>query len=203
MNVRSLPRPGGRSARVQAAVHQATRELLDQRGRAALTVPLIAARAGVTPSTVYRRWGDLNELLADVALEQLRPETPPADTGSVEGDLQAWAEQYFEEMSSVGMAMVQDVLSARMGSETAPGCACAGITAGQIAAIVERGIARGQAVPSVEAVMDGVVAPVVYRLLFGPAPATPGLVRAWVAACMARATVQPPAQATPAQPAEA
>lgn len=203
MNVRSLPRPGGRSARVQAAVHQATRELLDQRGRAALTVPLIAARAGVTPSTIYRRWGDLNELLADVALEQLRPDTPPADTGSVEGDLQAWAEQYFEEMSSVGMAMVQDVLSARMGSEAAPGCACAGITAAQIEAIVERGITRGQAVPSVEAVMDGVVAPVVYRLLFGPAPATPGLVRAWVAACMARATVQPPAQATPAQPAEA
>ncbi|MFO6420719.1 TetR/AcrR family transcriptional regulator [Hylemonella sp. W303a] len=203
MNVRPLPRPGGRSARVQAAVHQATRELLDQRGRAALTVPLIAARAGVTPSTIYRRWGDLNELLADVALEQLRPDSPPADTGSVEGDLQAWAEQYFEEMSSVGMAMVQDVLSARMGSEDAPGCACAGITAGQIAAIVERGIARGQSVPSVEAVMDGVVAPIVYRLLFGPAPATPGLVREWVTTCMTRATLQPPAQSQPVQPAVA
>lgn len=203
MNVRSLPRPGGRSARVQAAVHQATRELLDQRGRAALTVPLIAARADVTPSTIYRRWGDLNELLADVALEQLRPDTPPADTGTVEGDLHAWAEQYFEEMSSVGRAMVQDVLSARMGSEAAPGCACAGITAGQITAIVERGIARGQAVPSVETVMDGVVAPIVYRLLFGPEPATQALVDDWVGACMARATVQPPAQTTSAQSAEA
>lgn len=191
MNVRPLPRPGGRSARVQAAVHQATRELLDQRGRAALTVPLIAARAGVTPSTVYRRWGDLNELLADVALEQLRPDTPPADTGSVEGDLRAWAEQYFEEMSSVGMAMMQDVLSARMGTEALPGCPCAEITAGQIAVIVERGMARGEAVPEVEAVMDGVVAPIVYRLLFGPAPATLALVDAWVGACMARATTKP------------
>lgn len=191
MNARSLPRPGGRSARVQAAVHQATRELLDQRGRAALTVPLIAARAGVTPSTIYRRWGDLNELLADVALEQLRPETPPVDTGSVEGDLRAWAEQFFEEMSSVGIAMMQDVLSARTGSEDAPGCACAGITASQIEVIVERGIARGEAVPEVEAVMDGVVAPIVYRLLFGPAPATLALVSAWVGACMAQATAKP------------
>ena len=55
MNPRTTPRPGGRSARVQAAVHQATRELIEQHGRAALTVPLIAARAGVTPSTIYRR----------------------------------------------------------------------------------------------------------------------------------------------------
>ncbi len=192
MNARPLPRPGGRSARVQAAVHQAARELLDQLGRTALTVPMIAARAGVTPSTIYRRWGDLNELLADVALEQLRPDTPPADTGSVAGDLQAWAEQFFEEMSSVGMAMMQDVLSARMGTEALPGCPCAEITAAQIRVIVERGIARGDAVPEVAAVMDGVVAPIIYRLLFGPMPATQAMVDAWVAACMAQATIQPP-----------
>ena len=48
------PRPGGRSARVQAAVHAATADLIAAHGRAALTVPLIAARAGVTPSTIYR-----------------------------------------------------------------------------------------------------------------------------------------------------
>ncbi len=191
MNVRSLPRPGGRSARVQAAVHQATRELLDLRGRAALTVPLIAARADVTPSTIYRRWGDLNELLADVALERLRPDSPPADTGSVEGDLRAWAEQYFEEMSSIGMAMMRDVLSARMGTEALPGCPCAEITASQIAVIVERGMANGRAVPTVDAVMDGVVAPIVYRLLFGPTPATLAMVGEWVGACMAQATAKP------------
>src|ERR1700754_3414092 len=90
----AIPRPGGRSARVQAAVHQATTELLAEHGRAALTVPLIAARAGVTPSTIYRRWGELADLLADVAVEHLRPDGDPADTGSVAGDLAAWVEQY-------------------------------------------------------------------------------------------------------------
>src|SRR4249920_3265895 len=109
MNSRTGPRPGGRSARVQAAVHQATRELTDLQGRAALTVPLIAARAGVTPSTIYRRWGDLADLLADVAVAHLRPEGVPADTGSLQGDLQAWAEQYLDEMSSeIGLAMMRD-----------------------------------------------------------------------------------------------
>ena len=71
----AIPRPGGRSARVQAAVHQATIELMALHGRAVLTVPLIAARAGVTPSTIYRRWGDLADLLADVAVERMRPGT--------------------------------------------------------------------------------------------------------------------------------
>ena len=168
-------------------MHQATRELVELHGRAELTVPLIAARAGVTPSTVYRRWGDLNELLADVALERLRPDTLPAETGSIEGDLLAWAEQYFEEMSSVGLSMMRDVLSARLDSETLPGCPCAEFTASQITVIVERGIATGQAVPEVAAVMDGVVAPIVFRLLFGPTPSTLAMVRRWVADAMRQA----------------
>src|SRR5450830_2127123 len=42
MPVKPLPRPGGRSARVQAAVHQAARELIAEAGRDALTVPAIA-----------------------------------------------------------------------------------------------------------------------------------------------------------------
>lgn len=107
-------RPGGRSARVQAAVHRATRELLDEVGRAALTVPLIAQRAEVTPSTIYRRWGDLADLLADVAAERMRPEGEPADTGSLHGDLLHWATQYAEEMSSpIGLGLMRDVLSGR------------------------------------------------------------------------------------------
>ena len=65
MNPRTSPRPGGRAARVQAAVHQATHALIEEVGRAELTVPLIAARAGLTPSTIYRRGGDLADLLAE------------------------------------------------------------------------------------------------------------------------------------------
>ena len=89
MTDKSGPRPGGRSARVQAAVHQAVRELQREQGRDGLTVPAVAARAGVTPSTIYRRWGDLSQLLADVAVEQLQPEQAPPDTGSFYGDLLA------------------------------------------------------------------------------------------------------------------
>ena len=64
-----------------------------------MTVPQIAARAGVTPSTIYRRWGDLAALLADVALARKRPDSEPAETGSQRSDKRAWAEQYLDEMS--------------------------------------------------------------------------------------------------------
>ena len=186
---RAIPRPGGRSARVQAAVHQATTELLALHSRAALTVPLIAARAGVTPSTIYRRWGELADLLADVAVERLRPDGEPADTGSVAGDLHAWVEQYRDEMSSgVGLEMMLDVLSAKGGSlaegKTPVPCQCAAFTASQVATIVARGVERGEAVPEVDTVMDTVVAPIVYRALFGAVPMAADGARALVDACM-------------------
>ena len=185
----TIPRPGGRSARVQAAVHQATVELMALHGREALTVPAIAARAGVTPSTIYRRWGDLAELLADIAVERLRPDGDPADTGSVAGDLQAWVEQYRDEMSSdVGLGLMLDVLSAKRGAR-AEGqlpvpCQCAAFTASQIETIVARGVRRGEAVPEVDALMDTVVSPIIFRALFGTSPMTPEHAQALVAACL-------------------
>jgi AcrR family transcriptional regulator len=181
-------RPGGRSARVQAAVHQAVHALTALHGREALTIPQIATQAGVTPSTIYRRWGDLVELLADVSLERLRDETDLPDTGSVRGDLLAWGEQFLEEMSSdVGRQMLKDVLSASgYGDGSAP-CQCLQITAGQITPLVERAKARQQSTPTVAAVLDTVVAPIIYRLLMGAGTPTQAQLLGWVDACMAQA----------------
>lgn len=164
MTDKSGPRPGGRSARVQAAVHQAVRELQREQGRDGLTVPAVAARAGVTPSTIYRRWGDLSQLLADVAVEQLQPEQAPPDTGSFYGDLLAWLEQYFDEMASVpGRAMLRDVLGTP-GHEGAG--KCDGFTRQQIEAIRERAIGRGEQAAEAEQIIVRVVAPLMYGVLF-------------------------------------
>ena len=109
---REMVRQGGRSARIQEAVHRATQALINEVGRGEINVPMIAERAGVTPSTVYRRWGDLTQLLADVAAERLRPVADPDDTGSLAGDLRAFVLQYAEEMGSpVGRALMRDVLA--------------------------------------------------------------------------------------------
>jgi AcrR family transcriptional regulator len=151
-------------------VHRAVRELQADGGEGELTVPAVAARAGVTPSTIYRRWGTLSQLLSDVALEKLRPETAPVDTGSLKGDLTLWLEQYVEEMASApGRAMIRDILR-----ETLPGNAsqCSAFTYGQIETIHARALDRGELAPPAKLLLERVIAPVMYRILFTPAPPT-------------------------------
>jgi AcrR family transcriptional regulator len=183
MTLREGPRPGGRSARVQESVHQATQALLAEAGRDTLTVPQIAARAGVTPSTIYRRWGDLPQLLADVALQHMRPDTGPIDTGTLRGDLETWVDQYTEEMSSApGRAMLRDVLAAPDQGQSAS--QCAGITRAQIEQILHRAQARGEAVPEAALLMERVVAPIVYRMLFDAVALDTAYGRALLAGCL-------------------
>jgi Tetracyclin repressor-like, C-terminal domain/Bacterial regulatory proteins, tetR family len=166
--VKERIRIGGRSARIQSAVHQAVKKLganTDSKAcRDDLTVQQIAAEAGVTPSTIYRRWGDLPSLLADVAVERLRPISEPEDTGAVASDLRLFIEQFMEEMSSeVGRALIRDVFAA---GET-PADQCAHFTHGHLTMIAGRAKARGETAFDVNEVVDHVVAPIIYHILFG------------------------------------
>jgi AcrR family transcriptional regulator len=148
---------------VQESIHKAVRELLEEQDRASVTVPQIATRAGVTPSTIYRRWGDLSALLADVALARLQPETESANTGSLSGDVRAWAEQYLDEMSSApGRNMLRDVQSSLKPSY------CATIIGGQLQTILDR--YPDQPHPGVDRLINMVAAPIVFRILFSEAP---------------------------------
>ncbi|SAL19032.1 TetR family transcriptional regulator [Caballeronia udeis] len=185
MAAREGLRPGGRSARVQESVHHAVRTLLDEMPREELTVPQVAARAGVTPSTIYRRWGDLPTLLADVALQRFHPDNGPADTGTLRSDLETWAQGYQEEMSSApGRAMTRDVLASN--DPRSPACQCAAITRSQIQMILDRAAERGETPPDVHAVMDQVVAPLIYRLLFDDLPIDPAFARTRMAVLLDR-----------------
>ncbi|KAF1005962.1 MAG: putative HTH-type transcriptional regulator [Luteibacter sp.] len=180
MNTSATPqlRPGGRSARVQAAVHQAVREL-QQEDTDGLTVPAIASRAGVTPSTIYRRWGDLTQLLADVAVEQMRPDTAPPDTGTYRGDLETWLGDYLEEIASEpGRKMLRDVLCTPVPDNA---CRCAEFMAQQVDIIRERAIARGEHVVSTRDVIDHVLSPLLYRILFASEPPSVDDLHHWIA----------------------
>ena len=159
MAIKEGLRPGGRSARVQESIHSAVRELLEEQERSTVTVPQIAARAGVTPSTIYRRWGDLSVLLADVALARMQPDGEPANTGSLRGDVRAWAEQYLDEMSSEpGRNMLRDVQSS-----LTPGY-CVTIIGAQLQTILDR--YPDVPKPSVDRLINLVAAPTVFRILF-------------------------------------
>jgi AcrR family transcriptional regulator len=159
---------------VQESVHGAVNALLAEMPRDEVTVPQVAVRAGVTPSTIYRRWGDLQTLLADVAVQRFYPDAEPPDLGSLKDDLESWAQGYQEEMSSApGRAMTRDVLAGMDAAGEGPACQCCSITRLHLNAILDRAIARGERVPDVEAVLNDVAAPVMYRLLFDNVPLDP------------------------------
>ncbi|PZG01822.1 TetR/AcrR family transcriptional regulator [Nonomuraea aridisoli] len=80
-------RPGGRTARVGEAVIDATLSELSEVGYAALRVDAVAQRAGVNKTTIYRRWGNKVGLVSTALIERRGQLTPPADTGSLRGDL--------------------------------------------------------------------------------------------------------------------
>ena len=82
-------RPGGRSADVRRRALDAVRGHLVEHGYDALNVDVVADRAGVHRTTVYRRWRDVGGLLADVLAEAAGDEWAPPDTGSLHGDLLA------------------------------------------------------------------------------------------------------------------
>ncbi|MEU5951139.1 TetR/AcrR family transcriptional regulator [Streptomyces sp. NPDC047525] len=186
MSPKPMVRPGGRSARVQESVHTAVRQLQAEVGREALTVPLVAARAGVTPSTVYRRWGDLQELLSDVAVEHLRPDGPPADLGTLHADLGAWAEQFLDEMASPpGRAYIRDALLGDPDGNNAG--QCSDFAADQIEIVLSRASDRGEAVPDTEQVIDQIVAPMMYRILFRPSQLDAAYARALVERTLSKA----------------
>lgn len=180
---------------MQASVHGAVQALMARMERAAITIPAIAAEAGVTPSTIYRRWGDIQELMADVAVERLRPDMVPVDTGNGRNDLLAWAEQYAEEMSSKpGREMIRDVLAAQ---DDSGAYQCCNFTRQQIEVIAERAFGRGEAFPDIDAVMDRVVSPIMYRILFGEAPDA-GHVARLVAGAMELVSLTPTSLSEPA-----
>src|SRR5207302_1478331 len=77
-----------RSAEADAAIRQATVDLLATEGYAGLTMSGVAARAGVSTATLYRRWRSKLDLVLDV-LAARAEESPVPDTGTLEGDCRA------------------------------------------------------------------------------------------------------------------
>ncbi|MEA2191306.1 MAG: hypothetical protein QOI73_1427 [Solirubrobacteraceae bacterium] len=170
--VPSHARPGGRSARVRAAVHRAVEELLAEGPAAALTIPLIAARAGVHPTTVYRRWESLPELLAAVAISRFSGDVVVPDTGTLRGDLERWVADVATDLADPD---VLALMRAAVGSAGAEGStACVADRHAQLEAMLERERSRGGDPPAVERAADALLGPLYYRAIFTARPAEPG-----------------------------
>lgn len=133
----------------------------------------IAQKAGVAATSLYRRWGDVRTLLAEVAVEQLTRDSPLPDTGSLRGDLCAWIRSAAESLTRPESSVFFRVYvgaAPRTAEERAMRSRIMMRRIEQIAAMLERARARGEPTPYVVEVTDHLMAPLYMRALFG-APA--------------------------------
>jgi AcrR family transcriptional regulator len=164
------PRPGGRTARNKAAVFEATASLVAERGYEAVTMTDIAKRAGVAATSLYRRWGDVRALMMEVAVERLMRERPLPDTGSLRGDLRAWARAIAVSLTSrEGSSFFRTVIATTTpaGGDGSKRNAALKRRGEQLAVMLDRARQRGENPPDVTDVMDHVLAPLYVRALFG------------------------------------
>ena len=89
--VRGPGRP--RDPHVEAAIVQATLELIDELGYARLTLEAVAARAGVGKATIYRRWPGKQQLVVHAVATVTETRTPERLPGPLRDDLVALVER--------------------------------------------------------------------------------------------------------------
>jgi AcrR family transcriptional regulator len=178
----STTRPGGRSARVRAAVHRAVEDLLAEGPSEDVTIPLVAARAGVHPTTVYRRWRSLAELLGDVAGSRFSGDIVVPDTGTLRGDLERWASDVATDLTDPDVLALMRAAIGTGGHDGASACICD--RHAQLTAMLERERSRGGDTPELERVADRLLGPLYYRAIFVGVPGSPDWARELVGAVL-------------------
>lgn len=108
-------RPGRqRSAAADQAILAAALDILVEDGYGDFSINKVINRAGVSSATLYRRWATADDLLA-AALRSMQPEPIAIDTGSLDGDLNA-----FIEYLAQALQRFEHVVLAEAGGPRAP-----------------------------------------------------------------------------------
>ncbi|MFD3539064.1 TetR/AcrR family transcriptional regulator [Streptomyces sp. NPDC058662] len=166
-------RPGGRTARVRAAVLLAAGDLLAEHGFDRLDLADVARRADVGRTTVYRRWGTAAALVADLLADMAEQSLPRTETGSFDADLRANADLVCRTLADPRQgALFKAVLAA---ATTDPAAAEAlhrfyEVRVAEWAPCVRQAADRGEIPAGTDAdeVIRAVSAPLYYRLLTTP-----------------------------------
>jgi AcrR family transcriptional regulator len=156
-----------------------------------MSVEGVALRAGVHKTTVYRRWGTKERLLAEALRETAQSRIEVPDTGDIGDDLRALAHAIQATLSSrEGMATVRALISGAQVSAEVELIARRfwATRLAQVRPVVERAVERWQLPRGTSAtgVIEHMAAPLYYRLLImGEAPTEVAADRAAAAALAA------------------
>ncbi|WP_345570377.1 TetR/AcrR family transcriptional regulator [Streptomyces plumbiresistens] len=153
----------------------ATLAVLGESGYGGLTTAAVAARAGVSTATLYRRWPSKEFLVVDAAAAYSHELTAPADTGTLEGDLRALLRDKAASMTGKEGGVLRSLI-AEGGHNAALADA---LTKAfvlpvrlRMEEIVQRAVDRGEIVPVEHADLLGdlVIGPMMSRFFLTPLP---------------------------------
>ncbi|MEU9378865.1 TetR/AcrR family transcriptional regulator [Streptomyces sp. NPDC048255] len=168
-------RPGGRTARVRAAVLQAAGDMLAESGFHRLDLAEVARRADVGKTTVYRRWGTVAGLVADLLSDMAEQSSPRTETGSLVEDLRANAGLVQRTLADPRQGPLFKAVIAAATSDERTAEALHRfyeVRVAEWAPCVQQAVDRGELPEGTDAaeVVRAVSAPLYYRLLTSGAP---------------------------------
>jgi AcrR family transcriptional regulator len=162
-----------RSDKAHQAILNAARELLIEKGFAAMRLEHVAARAGVGKATIYRRWAS-KEALAQGLLEQLAsPHIEIEESGDTRDELLAAVTNPMRAVTETEFGPVIRALLSEIASNPSIGdpfrATVVAARRSEVARVIERGIARGDLRQDAdsEVATELLVGPVYFRLMFG------------------------------------
>ncbi|WP_205471128.1 TetR/AcrR family transcriptional regulator [Nocardioides sp. SYSU D00038] len=142
-----------RDPQIEQRILDAAGELIEEVGYDALTMEAIAERAGVGKPTVYRRFGNRDEVVFALNARSSIP-LDPVDTGSLLGDIKAVAHGL---IPTVNTPAIRAVLGPQIGHAIAEDRAnkafqesVGGSSDAYMKPIWERGLARGEVDPELD-----------------------------------------------------
>jgi AcrR family transcriptional regulator len=190
VRVPTSTRPGGRTAAVRGAVLRAAADLLIEDGLEGIELTAVAQRAGVGKSTVYRRWGSVPGLVADLLVDMADTSSPRPSTGALRTDLLAQAKLVRRTLS--------DGRQGRLFKAIIAAATCDAVTAkaladfyrkriDEVSPVVVDAVTRGEAPPGTDPaeVIRQLSAPLYYRFVTDTQPLTAADAERAVAVTMA------------------
>lgn len=164
-------RPGGRTARVGAAVHEAVAALLAENPSGRLRIAEVARRAGVHPATIYRRWGSAEALALEVAAARLEIDSPVRATGSLVADLVTYAGRAARSIKGPqGLAFLRATMAVGEAGDTETLRRAEQVLVrrgSHLDEMLAKARERGEPALTSSEVVDGILAPIYLRTIFG------------------------------------
>jgi AcrR family transcriptional regulator len=162
-----------RSERAHQAILTAARELLIEKGFAAMRLEHVAARAGVGKATIYRRWRSKEALAQDLLSHLAAPHIAVADADTTHEELLAAVTNPMRAVIETDFGPVIRALLSEIASDPSIGdpfrATVVAARRAEVTRVIRRGIARGDLRPDADAELatELLVGPVYFRLMFG------------------------------------